>query len=181
MEVIAHMEHWKMVQGYEGSYQVSTSGNVRSLDRIVETSRGVKQRRTGVVLRPRINQEGYRKVTLYQHGRGERFYVGVLVAQAFLDPTACQECLVRADHDRLNDHIDNLSVKPSPSQAYASLLAEFDLLLTDHVELSAWQIREIRRRYRAGEASIRKLALVYGVTENRVRNIIDKKEARYVM
>ncbi len=81
----------------------------------------------------------------------------------------------------MNDHIDNLSVKPSPSQAYASLLAEFDLLLTDHVELSAWQIREIRRRYRTGEASIRKLALVYGVTENRVRNIIDKKEARYVV
>ncbi len=181
MEVIVHMEHWKMVQGYEGSYQVSTSGNVRSLDRIVETSRGVKQRRTGVVLRPRINQDGYRKVTLYQQGRGERFYVGELVARAFIDPTACQEHLLRADADRLNDQIDNLSVKPSAQHAYTSLLEELDWLLTRQVELTTWQIREIRRRYRTGEASIRRLAMVYQVTENRIRNIIDKKEAQYVV
>ena len=85
------MEHWKMVDGYEGMYQVSTAGNVRWLDRIMETFRGVKQRRHGVVLRPRINQEGYRKVTLYKQGRGERFYVAELVAKAFLDSEAVHD------------------------------------------------------------------------------------------
>ncbi len=179
MEVVDYMEHWKAVQGYAGMYQVSTSGNVRSLDRIIETSRGVKQRRQGVVLRPRINQEGYRKVTLYKQGRGERFYIAELVAKAFLDSEATHDRIIRADGDRVNDQIDNLTVKPSTSQAYASLLDEFDLLLTQHVELSPRQIREIRSRYQTG-LSIRRLALTYQVTENRIRNIIDKKEAQYI-
>ncbi len=179
MEVIDYMEHWKSVQGYAGIYQVSTSGNVRSLDRIIETSRGVKQRRQGVVLRPRINQEGYRKVTLYKQGRGERFYVAELVAKAFLDSEAVHDRIIRTDGDRVNDQIDNLTVKPSVSQAYASLLDEFDLLLMRHIELSPRQIRDIRRRYQTG-LSIRRLALTYQVTENRIRNIIDKKEAQYI-
>jgi len=173
------MEHWKMVDGYEGMYQVSTSGNVRSLDRIIETSRGVKQRRQGVVLRPRINQEGYRKVTLYKQGRGERFYVAELVAKAFLDSEATHDRVIRADGNRLNDQIDNLTVKPSVSQTYASLLDEFESLLSQHIDLSPRQIRDIRYRYQAGQ-SIRRLAMAYQVTENRIRNIIDKKEAQYI-
>jgi len=180
MEVIYHMEHWKMIEGYEGMYQVSTAGNVRSLDRIIETSRGVKQRRKGVVLRPRINQEGYRKVTLYKQGRGERYYVGEIVAKTFIDGEAVQERVIRADGNRLNDQIDNLTVKPSVSQAYASLLDEFESLLSQHIDLSPRQIRDIRYRYQAGQ-SIRRLALAYQVTENRIRNIIDKKEAQYVI
>ena len=180
MEVVDYMEHWKAVQGYAGMYQVSTAGNVRSLDRIIETSRGVKQRRQGVVLRPRINQEGYRKVTLYKQGRGERFFVAELVAKAFLDSEATHERIIRADRNRLNDKIDNLTVKPSTNQAYASLLDEFKSLLSQHIELSPRQIRAIRYRYQAGQ-SIRRLALTYQVTENRIRNIIDKKEAQYVI
>ena len=174
------MEHWKMIKGYEGMYQVSTAGNVRSLDRTIETSRGVKQRRKGVVLRPRINQEGYRKVTLYKQGRGERFYVGEVVAKTFIDGEAVQERVIRADGNCLNDNIDNLTVKPSTNQAYASLLDEFESLLSQHIELSPRQIRAIRYRYQTGQ-SIRRLALTYQVTENRIRNIIDKKEAQYVI
>lgn len=76
-------EQWKAVIGYVGIYEVSSFGRVRSLDRTIVTCRGVQQRRKGVLLRPRLNREGYRKVTLYQSGRGERMQVGLLVAKPF--------------------------------------------------------------------------------------------------
>lgn len=172
-------EQWKAVIGYEGIYEVSSLGRVRSLDRTIVTCRGVRQRRKGVLLRPRLNREGYRKVTLYQSGRGERMQVGLLVAKAFLTTDVTEAQLVRRNGKRADDQLSNLEVLPSIDQQYNELLGEFDLLLGQHVTLSPFQIRAIRAQYEKGK-TIRQLAEQYQVTENRIRNIIDKKEAKFI-
>nr|WP_326188536.1 NUMOD4 domain-containing protein [Exiguobacterium indicum] len=172
-------EQWKAVIGYIGIYEVSSLGRVRSLDRTIVTCRGVQQRRKGVLLRPRLNREGYRKVTLYQRGRGERVQVGLLVAQAFLTTDVTEAQLVRRNGKRADDQLSNLEVLPSIDQQYTELLGEFDLLLGQHVTLSPFQIRTIRAQYEKGKTT-RQLAEQYQVTENRIRNIIDKKEAKFI-
>src|SRR5689334_4998558 len=68
------MSDWRDVKGCEGHYQVSKSGQVRSL------KRGVR------VMRPAVNQKGYWQVNLYLNGIVTHFYIHRLVAAAWIGP-----------------------------------------------------------------------------------------------
>jgi hypothetical protein len=68
------IETWKAILGYEGLYEVSDLGRVRSL------------RRPGLILRPAINPRGYAHVGLSRDTKGTTFNVHRLVSEAFLGP-----------------------------------------------------------------------------------------------
>ncbi len=70
------MEKWKDIEGYEGLYEVSNLGRVRSLP---------KKTRSGVrILTPGITYSGYLYVVLCKNGKTKTFSVHRLVAKAFL-------------------------------------------------------------------------------------------------
>lgn len=89
-------EIWKPVKGYEGLYEVSDLGNVRSLDRYIETEKG-KQFRKGVSLKPFNNNDGYLTVDIC----GKKYLVHRLVADAFCE---------NPNRERFNvvDHINTI-------------------------------------------------------------------------
>ncbi len=83
------IEQWKPVVGFEGIYEVSSYGRVRSLDRYVATGNNGKGKRLvpGKVLTPRNDGHGYNALDLRSAGQGkQRFPVKVyrLVAESFL-------------------------------------------------------------------------------------------------
>lgn len=81
-------EIWKDIRGFEGLYQVSNMGRVRSLDRdIVTTYRGTVHTRhyKGKILVPRKSSQGYYYVVLADSGVHTREAVHRLVAKAFVD------------------------------------------------------------------------------------------------
>ena len=53
------MEEWKSISGYEGLYEVSSYGRVRSLDRYVKYSNGQIRLHKGRILSPKHNGNGY--------------------------------------------------------------------------------------------------------------------------
>ncbi|WP_414021392.1 NUMOD4 motif-containing HNH endonuclease [Microbacterium aurugineum] len=76
-------ERWCPVPGYEGLYEVSDQGRVRSLDRIGLAG----QRLTGRTLRPQRNSKsGHVVVALYRDGRKSFRKVHQVVAEAFIGP-----------------------------------------------------------------------------------------------
>lgn len=76
-------EIWKDIKDYEGQYQVSNLGNVRSLTRKVNTFNG--QRITkGKILKPLKTNTGYYRVCLKKHQKNKYIFIHKLVAQAFL-------------------------------------------------------------------------------------------------
>lgn len=76
------MEVWKDVRGYEGLYQVSDQGRVRSLDRI--NSAGKRTR--GTIRKQTKNvKNGYLYVGLSKNGKSTNYSVHRLVAIAFID------------------------------------------------------------------------------------------------
>ena len=82
-------EIWKDVVGYEGLYEVSDFGNVRSVQRFVECyhnrSKCMKlQKVGGKVLKGTVDKYGYRSVALSKDGCVDRFFVHRLVAEAFI-------------------------------------------------------------------------------------------------
>ena len=73
-------EIWKDIKGYEGIYQVSNLGRVKSLDRIDSNNHPLK----GVILKPYISNSGYLLVGLYRQQKRDRKLLHRLVAEAFI-------------------------------------------------------------------------------------------------
>ena len=77
-------EIWKDIEGYEGLYEVSNFGNVRSVDRIVTCSNGKKRLRKGRILKPAKQKNGYLFCILYKNSKPKLCKVHRLVAAAFI-------------------------------------------------------------------------------------------------
>lgn len=75
------LERWRAIPGYEGSYEVSDLGRVRSLDRITRDGKRVR----GCVLKPFTMPSGHLRVGL-SHGPGQTKKVHRLVLEAFVGP-----------------------------------------------------------------------------------------------
>lgn len=78
------MEVWKDVEGYEGLYQVSSRGNVKSLDRTVRQKLDSTKVVKGRVLKPTADGKGYLRVCLTKNKCNTK-KVHRLVAQAFIE------------------------------------------------------------------------------------------------
>ena len=94
------MEIYKDIEGYEGLYQVSNKGNVKSF----VNNNGVSREK---VLKPAI-RNGYKKVTLYKNKTFKRFYVHRLVAQAFIENPNNYPCINHKDECKTNNVVSNI-------------------------------------------------------------------------
>jgi hypothetical protein len=101
-------ESWKDIVGYEGIYQVSDLGRVRSIDRQVRDSRGVLQAFRGKILKPNVHADGYHVVNLQTAGRIRGRLVSRLVAEAFCGPLSGGLEVNHKDGIKSNNRADNL-------------------------------------------------------------------------
>ena len=79
------VEEWRQVVGYEGYYEVSSLGNLRSVDRYVKYPKGGQMLRKGKPMRQNKNKYGYVDVRLGKLGVEKAHLIHRLVASTFLD------------------------------------------------------------------------------------------------
>ena len=97
-------EIWRPIEGYEGLYEVSSYGRVRSLDKYDSMNRFLR----GRILRLFTDGLGYLRAQLYSNSKRKSFLVHRLVAQAFiLNPDNLPQVNHR-DENPSNDNVDNL-------------------------------------------------------------------------
>lgn len=101
-------EQWRPVSGFEGAYEVSDRGRVRSLDRFVSAG-GSPYRVLGQAIRSSLNPNGYEVVTLKLRGRKSSRYVHRLVAEAFITGREDGFEVLHSDGDKRNNSAMNLS------------------------------------------------------------------------
>lgn len=77
-------ELWKSLSGYEGIYEVSSLGRIRSLDRTVVDYRGITKRVSGKVLKPGLTNKGYCIVSLNAVDKRHTLTVHRLIANEFI-------------------------------------------------------------------------------------------------
>ena len=77
------LEIWKPITGYEGFYEISNQGRVRSLDRILIGENG-RRLIKGIILKPSTNNEGYNVVNLSKNKIKKQYTVHRLVAETFI-------------------------------------------------------------------------------------------------
>lgn len=94
------MEVYKQIIGYEGLYEVSNLGNVKSLN----------YHRTGQekLLSPAFDKDGYLRVLLSKNGDRKHYLVHRLVAHAFLPNPLNLPEVNHIDKNKLNNNVDNL-------------------------------------------------------------------------
>lgn len=115
-------ERWLPVVGYEGYYEVSDLGRVRSLPRVTNGSFGGTRRLPGRVLRPGINPKtGRRIVALHRDGAGRSHKVYPLVLAAFVGPRPPGMEACHNDGDHTNDRLSNLRWDTSSRNTYDSV------------------------------------------------------------
>lgn len=98
-------EIWEDIKGYEGLYQVSNLGRVRSLDRVVVYTNGRTQFYKGRILAQTKINSGYFTVAL---GRNGRYLVHRLVAEAFIPNPDNLPCINHIDCNKINNTSSNL-------------------------------------------------------------------------
>lgn len=102
-------ESWKDIKNYEGFYQVSNYGRIKSLQRNVPTKGGSTRISNVRILKAKINQHGYCTVTLIATGMGRGFFmVHRLVAEAFIPNTNHLPFINHKDENKLNNVVLNL-------------------------------------------------------------------------
>lgn len=79
-------EQWRPIPGYEGYYEVSDHGRVRSLDRYVNRFHGQQVLKRGRVLKPGTYVSGHKQVNLHVPGHKRKWRVHHLVMLAFVGP-----------------------------------------------------------------------------------------------
>jgi len=102
------MESWKSVVGYEGYYEVSSEGRVRTVER-QQASYGGRSWTKPVEVRKATYDGRYMVMTLAKDGTRKRFYVHDLVLTAFTGPrpTRKAQCC-HGDGDGRNNLLSNL-------------------------------------------------------------------------
>ena len=93
---MANSEIWKPIADYEGLYEISTLGNVRSVYRYKK------------VLKPMLSNTGYYRVDLFKDKKRRQFSVHRLVANAFIDHSIDKNVVNHIDENKLNNNVNNL-------------------------------------------------------------------------
>src|SRR5690606_15982649 len=100
---------WRNVVGFEGIYEVSSEGEVRThFDKTTYTERHGIRRWKQRVLKQKISEDGNHRVTLYKEGKPSTHLVHRLVAFAFLEPIEGKNYVNHDDGDRNNNFVSNL-------------------------------------------------------------------------
>ena len=163
-------EVWKDIPDFEGSYQVSNMGRVRSLDRVVTFKNGRKRKFKGGTLKPYVNKStGYKELSLSSDGRRNTKTVHRLVLEAFKPHVNMSDLDVNhIDGNKLNNHLINLEWLTRRD----NMLHAQDIGLADNrgergsnAKLSNANVLEILQRLDAG-GSHRDIALDYGVSRS---------------
>lgn len=129
-------EIWKDIEGYEGLYQVSNLGRVKSLERQVWKKRQqcymrVRER----IIQQYISKVGYYVVVLCQNGRKKTYYVHRLVAKAFIPNSENKPEIDHINTIRTDNRINNLRWATSKENSNNPL---------SKLHISEWQKENLR-------------------------------------
>lgn len=177
-------ERWLPVAGYEGLYEVSDLGRVRSLDKIVVRAHGARVYLAGRVLYQHLNgrRRNYWAVTLHKDGHREVKMVHRLVAEAFLGPLPAGLTTRHGPAGSLENRLTNLSYGTQAENnadkfrdgTHPVGTGAKNAVLTEAI------VRECRSRFSDAAETIKSLAAEFGISEQSMGKAVRGRTWRHV-
>jgi len=168
-------EVWKDVVGYEGMYQVSNMGRIKSFCRD----------KNGRLLKPCLDKYGYLKVILSRDSKRKTVKVHRLVLETFIGDAPSPEH--EGNHkngNRADNRIENLEwTTPSENCKHAfRVLGRETIRGEAHVNavLMRQEVRRIRKLAAAGKHSQRELGKMFGVSQRTISYIVRRETWKHV-
>lgn len=176
------MEQWKDIAGFEGMYQVSDTGQVRSLDRI-GGNRGYKYK--GRVLAQSIDACGYLHVRPSIKGKETSKYTHRLVAEAFIPNPENKPQVNHMDGNKQNNHVSNLewaTAKENMRHATDTGLVNNSGENNASSKLTEDDVSFIRKHYNPDTTDFNQKALAekFGVSQPAISKIVHRKRWKHV-
>jgi len=101
-------EQWKAIEDFEGLYEISNYGNVKSLDRLVTVHGGGKRFDKERILKPHRQKNGHMLIVLHKNGMKYPRLVHRLVASAFIPNPQNKPVVDHIDTNPANNSVENL-------------------------------------------------------------------------
>ena len=173
------IEVWKDISGYEGIYQVSNTGRIKSLSRRVP---GLNTN-TEIILKPHTDKDGYLIVGLHNHGKSSNKKISRLVAQAFIpNPDNLPE-VNHKDENKKNNNAENLEwCTTRYNLTYGNRLNCSRGTNNSKHKLTEKQVLEIKRTYVKGDLQFGQSALArqYNVSHQSIALIVKGKSWKHL-
>jgi hypothetical protein len=166
------MEFWKDIKGFEGYYQISNLGQIRSLTREVKRSDSKKGFYESRILKLAKDQKGYLRVVLTKESKRKTFKVHRIVCDHFLSDSIDGKEINHLDGDKTNNAWYNLQICSSSQNAIHAIKTG----LRKSVKLNESKVLEIR----SSHLSVFDLADKFNVTVSNIRHIKNFKSWKTV-
>ena len=141
-------EYWQDINEYEGLYQVSNCGRVKSLDRTVHYKNGKRHLHKGLILAPLPTHHGYVRVCLRKPDNIKYRFIHQLVLESFIGKSPLGYQVNHIDGNKQNNYVGNLEyITPSGNRhhAYQTGLQKPIRGIDHHnAKLTVAQVKEIR-------------------------------------
>ncbi|NJR45964.1 MAG: hypothetical protein HC775_09305 [Hyellaceae cyanobacterium CSU_1_1] len=177
------------ISNYEGYYQVSNYGNVRSLDRVIKEKTGKTQTLKGRILKPRINPGGYYHVGLGKNGTRATFAIHQLVARAFIPNPNNKKTVNHINGNKLSNSVSNLewsTYSENLEHAYKTGLRR--AVKSNEVvgknykrKVTEQQVREIKLLIAAKSLTLKQIANQYNVGRSTIGSIKSGRNWSYIL
>ena len=148
-------EIWKDIKGYEGYYQISNYGKVKSLERYTIILNGKRTEKEKFLYQG--IRSGYYIVQLNKNNKRKSHQVHRLVAQAFIPNLKNKPFINHKDENRKNNYVENLE-------------------WCTQKENVNWSINKMKHRKKVSHSNTNEQYITYRKSTNKYRITIDGKE-----
>jgi len=170
-------EIWKDIAGFEGYYQVSNLGRVKSLSRELNVKNGIRKTKERIIANTN-NGTGYLICSLSKKNKRKSILTHRLVATAFIENFDILKEVNHKDGNKKNNSLCNLewvtrqeNINHSWDNKLTNCIGE-----THHSsKLNNSLVLELRSDYSSGNYKIQQLANKYNLHHETVRNVISRK------
>lgn len=161
------METLKPIKDYEGLYEISSLGRVKSLYRKIKVGsyeKSVHER----FRKPYKTQEGYYGIGLNKGGKVKKIYLHRLVAEAFIENKFDKPTVNHIDGDKSNNSVYNLEWATFSEQTNHAI---DNKLLVHKSKLSVNDVIEIKNLLELKEYTDKEISLKYNVARKTISDI----------
>lgn len=167
-------EIWKDIDGYEGIYQVSSHGKIKSLDKIINGGGARQYIRKGRIRKPVSTEKGYLRVLLTNNGKRKGYFVHRLVALAFLAKDHSRKHVNHINHIKSDNLVSNLEWV-TPAENNQKSIDFYNRSL----KYDEFKVLSIITFFKTG-LNISKIANIFNAPYTSIKNIVEGRRRTHI-